>query len=262
MRPSCLTWLFLLAPLRVMAMEAIADDSLAEATGQAGLTVTVSGTSLTASHVRYYDKDGFTGSTYTNGGSLDIANLSVNLPAMTTTLDVGSTGTGGAAITGLLLSTSALTGGTITTGAISTDAGNELVSSGTSDSFASVSLTNINLSRMVTVLTSGTTQSTSGITFTILKPVSMSATMAVEDLYTTGVFQGDFGVRNFNPGYVEVGVGNASQGLMIGYGATTIDSVYLANTQLGTTTSSGASFGSFYLSNVQMGASTLSITGH
>jgi len=147
------------------AMEALQDDDMSNATGQAGLTIETSGTSITASAIRYYDSTGFnsaatnyaaelagnpylftsTGDStgtplpgpcsgitatacvgnFTAGGALNLSNFSLTEGASTTTIDIGSTGTTSGDTTGLLIGASA-NNLTVSLGAISIDNGTEL----------------------------------------------------------------------------------------------------------------------------------------
>jgi hypothetical protein len=147
----------------VFAMEALPDAALAEATGQAGLTITADNYDIQTTAVRYYDSDGFSAAGiaaynlgvgspqtvsfpaipgpcsgltnvqcvagFSSGGSLNFNALSVSnyhFDQVVTTIDAGSTGTGAAAKSGLLVGTSLLNGLSLNTGGISIDNGDEL----------------------------------------------------------------------------------------------------------------------------------------
>jgi len=231
------------------AMEALQDDDMSNATGQAGLTITTNNTSISASQIRYYDADGTTGAStayslfstiylttdgsstaapigdagsgacgvvatslkgcadlFSTGGSININNFSLTEGASTTSIDVGSTGTGAGAVSGLLIGASA-NSLTVTLGGISVDNGNELdvgrtnqptYSAGgflaTGKDLGGIALSSINLSQSVMLITpgavgldalSGSTMYNSGLTITQLSPI-LSLTLTAY-YYNTGI---------------------------------------------------------------------------
>lgn len=149
----------LAASTAALAMEPMQDEAMSEATGQAGLTILMSGVSVSANAVRYYDSDGTTGAaaaygmgttvpvvgipaglpgpcagmttlacanSFTTGGAVSLNGFSLTASSMNTTIDVGSTSsTGSTAVTGLLIGSS-INNLNINLGAISVDNGDEL----------------------------------------------------------------------------------------------------------------------------------------
>ena len=145
------------------ALQVLPDDDLAAATGQAGITVSVDNYDIETSAIRYYDSDGFSSAgvtaydlgagsplttsfgsvpgpcnnqtnvqcaaSFSRGGSLNMNGFSLSnyfAAPVTTTLDVGSRGSGATAQSGLLIGTDALNNLNLNTGGISLDNGDEL----------------------------------------------------------------------------------------------------------------------------------------
>jgi len=250
------------------AMEALQDSDLSDATGQAGLTITTSNTSISASQIRYYDKDGTTGAAaayglvstiyltadgtsgtsaipdagggacavaatdlascanaFAVGGSININNFSLTEGSSTTSIDVGSTGTGATAISGLLVGIGANTL-TVNLGGISVDNGNELDGGRTNqpsysttglltagNDLGGLALGSINLSQSVLLITPGapilnskvsSTEYDSGLTITSLSPITSLSLTAY--YYNTGLNSYNAGTASFTAATATDGV--------------------------------------------------------
>ena len=215
----------------VRAMDALPDDDLAAATGQAGISFTIDNIDLETSAVRYYDSDGLSASgisaynlasgspltttlsssapgpcasatnvqcaaSFSAGGSLSMNAFSISNfdTSVTTTIDIGSTGTGATATSGLLLNTQLLSGLNINTGGISLDNGDELAgtvtgsraptNAATYDSngvltsgndLGGLAITNVSSTNLVALVTPGAhaLSQSSGLTLTLLQPLTM-----------------------------------------------------------------------------------------
>lgn len=262
MKRALLTTVLAAIPLVASAMDPIPDASLAETTGQAGLTITISPMEFHADHLRYSDSDGIPGGIYDQRGSVDFADFTVTQSTPTTiTIDAGSTGLTSSGKSGLLLAISDISNMSITTGNITVDSGGEITPNTASPAFGDLQLTNIDVSGLKFLITNGGKFTNSGATLTTLMPINMSMSFNFDDLANGGVINGNFGIRNYEPGYLTVEAGNVGQGLIIGYGDTTIDGMWISNLRLGPNLAS-AEMGGFYLSNVVMGSSYVGISGH
>jgi len=215
------------------AIEPLGDADLASTSGQAGLTINATVPSVSASSIRYYDNDGMSATgvsaygiagspvyltsdgtssgtaspgpcggllnlTCVNdfgvaGGSLNFNDFSLSGTNVLASMDVGSTGTGSSAVSGLLLGLQ-VNNLNINFGAISVDNGSELngalgvgtaatnapvynasgvLTSGTD--FGGIALTQLSISQMLMLVSAGAPDLgfSSGLTITSLLPFSM-----------------------------------------------------------------------------------------
>lgn len=242
--------------LSAWALEPMSDDSMAAAVGQSGLTVLVSPISASANHIRYADGDGFTG--HSSPGALDISNFNLSQTSSTRlTLDIGTSGSGASAKTGLMLGISPITNMSITTGSISVDNGSALVIGSNSYSFADLSLTNINVSAVDLMVTPGG-QTSSGFTVLTLTPLNVSASAKIDDLVNGGIVKTDVSMKNLMTSFTG-DVTNTNMQLAFNSGS--IGSIKFANVRMGADIP-GNELGSFTVSNVNFSNSTVQISGH
>jgi len=185
---------------------------------------------------------------FTTGGSININNFSLTEGASTTSIDVGSTGTGTTAVSGLLVGVGA-NNLTVTLGGISVDNGNELNVGRTNQptytaglltsghDLGGIALSSINLSQSVLLITpgapllnalsGGTGEYNSGLTITQLSPIlSMSLTAYYYNTglnsYSSGAFTATtatdgvialpIALTGILTGPIEIGVGKTATG--------------------------------------------------
>lgn len=99
-----LTTAILAASGSALALEAMDDASLSGTTGQDGLTITIDQSDITGLDIVWADRDGHgSASSYSNGGSVLIEDVGVNINGLTVTVDAGSSGVGTAAAGQLLI---------------------------------------------------------------------------------------------------------------------------------------------------------------
>lgn len=100
-----LVWLIAaLSAVPVWAMEDLADESLAEATGQAGITFSSSTLSLSAADMFWHDTDGSTA--YTSAARFNLKNFTQSLSGFSVDMDIASTGNAAASRTGMIIRSS------------------------------------------------------------------------------------------------------------------------------------------------------------
>jgi len=252
----------LIAP--AYALEPMADDSMSDAVGQSGLTVSLSSLDVEVDHLRYSSTTGTSGGsgTFNNQGTLDFANFDLAIPGgVTFGFDVGSTGHSSSANSSAVLGISDIVGASITTGAISSDSGTELAASGTSTPIGDFQLTNIDISGLKFLVVAGGNTTASGISLYPLMPMNISMNYNIDDYSNGGVFSGTWSAMGVYPSYVSLEVGTTGTGLVLSYGNTTIDSLSLTNLHIGTNLA-GLELGGLYLSNLVMPASSITILGH
>jgi len=242
-----------------LAMEAMQDDALSSTTGQAGLTILIDNIGAKVAQVRYYDSDGTAGAAgalgvtdntdlipagpgagqtplaFTNsfsaGGSLVMNGFALSATSISTSIDVGSAGTGTGAVSGLLIGTS-ITGLNVNLGTISFDNGDELGpvgghaatnSAGYTSGYLSsgsdiggVAITGLTLSNFAMLVTAGTQHfGSSGLTINPLTAINLSLTAS----YYNSTME-SFGPSGFTP--------NAANGDVAGDGLISMP-IYVTN---------------------------------
>jgi hypothetical protein len=268
-------------------MEPLADADMSDTSGQAGLTVRLTSPSLSAGSVRYYDSDGMSAAGVTAygiaanpvyltsdgtitgtplpgpcggllnltcvnnfgaaGASLNFNGFSASASSLLASIDVGSTGTGAGAKSGLLLGLQ-VNNLNLNLGAISMDNGDELkgtlgamgptnapvytngaLTSG--NDLGGVALTQLSIPKMLTLVTGGAPAlgSSSGLTITSVLPFNMQFNFVyyntTAETYGAGVFTPTAGhvandgllvvpvyMQGVNLGPIEVAVGDSGGG--------------------------------------------------
>jgi hypothetical protein len=246
------------------ALEPMADDSMSEAVGQSGLTISLSALQVEVDHLRYSSTTGTSGGSgaFNNQGTLDFTNVQLAVPGgLSFAFDVGSTGHTATDNSSAILGISDIVGASFTTGAISSDSGTELTTAGTVTPIGDFQLTNINMSGLKFLITAGGRTQASGLTIYPLMPMNLGFDYNIDDYSNGGVFNGTVTATGVYPSYISLEVGNVGTGLVLSYGNTTIDSISLTNLHIGTNLAS-IELGGLYLSNIVMPASSITIVGH
>lgn len=179
-----LVWLVAaLCAAPVLALEDLTDESLAEATGQAGVTFTSSPVSLAAVDMYWHDTDGSTA--YTSAGRFNLKNFSQSLAGLSVDMDIASTGALSTSRTGMIIRTS------FTDLDFSASPGVESATGTNHRSFGIFSLTNLALTNAAfLVLPKGSSAAggagNSGLTLAYANIPSLSGQASFNDTSATG----------------------------------------------------------------------------
>lgn len=321
----------LAASTGAFAMEAMQDDALSNTTGQSGLTILQGNTNVTINALRYTDLDGTTGASaklgitnnvctdvsvapctapamgvkdyvdsFSNQGTLQIANLSITANSIKTTVDIGTSTLTGQ--TGILIG-STINNLSVGLGGISLDNGSALVAGTNTPTYdatthlltagadiGGIALTNINLpSSSAMLITAGAAQlgSSSGLTIANLIPIAdlslnVNYYNTSKNAYSAGAFtNGTAGLitlpielKNILQGPLEIAAGNtvadgynlaSTEGLEIYMGKTTIGSIDIGAPLNGNPAGimiAGTNVGEVGILGLTVNSSQLNVSGH
>jgi hypothetical protein len=93
-------------------------------------------------------------------------------------------------------------------------------------------------------------------------PVSMAADVAVKDTVNGGVISTKLAISNFMLNAGTVDVMTAGQGIQLGAGSSTLESVSFGDVHVGPSAFTGGDMGTMAVRNLNFTGTTVSVVGH